>query len=60
MRGDGKGKFYRTLNLDRDGWESLKHFNKVKKEIIKEDKKKDKDKVTKWLTTELNKLNERG
>lgn len=40
MRGDGKSKFYRTLNLDKEGWESLKHFNKVKKEIIKEDKKK--------------------
>ena len=39
MRRDGKSKFYRTLNLNKDEWESLKHFNKVRKEIIKEDKK---------------------
>ena len=40
MRGDGKDRFYRTLNLDEDGKKALTHFNDVKKEIIKESKKK--------------------
>lgn len=34
MRGDGKGKFYRTLNLDKDSRDILKFFNKIKKKML--------------------------
>ncbi len=40
MRGDGKGKFYRTLNLDKESWATLKEFNKIKRKMINETKKK--------------------
>lgn len=40
MRGDGKSKFYRTLKLDKEDWESLKFFNKIKRKMINEIKKK--------------------
>lgn len=43
MRGDGKSKFYRTLHLDKESWETLKQFNKIKKKMINEVKKKKKD-----------------
>ena len=43
MSRDGKSKFYRTLNLDKTEWESLKYFNKIKKEMIKDLDKKKKD-----------------
>ena len=40
MRGDGKSKFYRTLHLDKESWETLKQFNKLKRKMINEIKKK--------------------
>ena len=40
MRGDGKSKFYRTLHLDKESWETLKEFNKLKRKMINETKKK--------------------
>ncbi len=43
MRGDGKDKFYRTLNLDKESWETLKEFNKIKKKMIKDLGKKKKE-----------------
>ena len=42
MRGDGKDKFYRSLNLDKESWETLKEFNKIKKKMIKDLGKKKK------------------
>ena len=33
-RGDGKGAFYRTLNLDREEWIILKEFNYLKEKMI--------------------------
>lgn len=42
MRGDGKSKFYRTLNLDKESWNTLKEFNKLRKTMLKDlDKKKE-------------------
>ena len=40
MRGDGKSKFYRTLHLDKESCETLKEFNKLKRKMINETKKK--------------------
>lgn len=42
-RNDGKSKFYRTLNLDKESWETLKEFNKIKKKMINDIKKKKKE-----------------
>ena len=39
MRGDGKSNFYRTLHLDKESWETLKEFNKLKRKMINETKK---------------------
>lgn len=36
MRGDGKDKFYRTLNLDNDSKTILKYLRKHEKEIKEE------------------------
>jgi hypothetical protein len=44
VRGDGKSKFYRTLNLDKDSWDSLKFFNKIKKQMLRNEKRKNKSK----------------
>jgi len=35
-RGDGKSKFYRTLNLDKEDWKVIKEFNKLKEKMINE------------------------
>lgn len=44
-RGDGKSKFYRTLNLDKESWATLKEFHKTKKNMLKDlNKKKEVDK----------------
>lgn len=40
MRGDGKSKFYRTLHLDKELWNTLKQFNKIKRKMINETKNK--------------------
>jgi hypothetical protein len=37
MARDGKDKFYRTLNLDRDAKDILKWFRKIKQQMINED-----------------------
>ena len=42
MRGNGKNRFYKTLNLDKESWETLKEFNKIKKKMINDIKKKEK------------------
>ena len=44
MRGDGKSKFYRTLHLDKESWATLKEFNKIKRKMINETKKKKEEK----------------
>lgn len=48
MRGDGKSQFYRTLNLNKEEWETLKEFNKLKKKMIKdiENKKNENEEET--------------
>lgn len=38
MSNNGKNTFYRTLRLDKEGWEALKFYSKVKEEIDKEKK----------------------
>lgn len=44
MRGDGKDKFYRTLNLDKISKQVLKEFNKLKIDMINEiENKEEKD-----------------
>lgn len=43
MRGDGKGRFYKTLNLDAEIWKTIKEFNKIKKKMINDIKKKKKE-----------------
>lgn len=43
MRGDGKSKFYRTLNLNKEIWNTLKLYNELKKEINKDDKQSKKN-----------------
>lgn len=40
MSSDGKAKFYRTLNLDKELWQTIKEFNKIKKEMINETSKR--------------------
>ena len=41
MRGNGKGKFYRTLKFDKKTWQIVKDFNKIKQEMVKDlDKKR--------------------
>ena len=37
---DGKDRFYRTLNLDKESRETLKEFNKIKKKMLNEIKNK--------------------
>lgn len=39
-RGDGKSNFYRTLHLDKESWETLKEFNKIKRKMINEIKRR--------------------
>lgn len=40
MRGDGKNKFYRTLNLRNEDKQALKFYKTLKKEIEKKEKKR--------------------
>jgi hypothetical protein len=37
MARDGKDKFYRTLNLDRDAKDILKWFRKIKQQMVDDD-----------------------
>lgn len=37
---DGKGNFYRTLNLDKESKDILKVFRKLKKEMLNEPENK--------------------
>ncbi len=45
MRGDGKDKFYRTLHLDAEARKTIKEFNKLKRKMINETKKKKTDEI---------------
>lgn len=38
---DGKDRFYRNLSLDKEGWEALKFFRKVKEKMMKDDHQED-------------------
>lgn len=40
---DGKNKFYRTLNLDKDGKDALKFFREIKQEMINDDENKEEE-----------------
>lgn len=41
MRGDGKDRFYRTLNLDNDSKQILKYLRKHEKELKEEDEEEE-------------------
>ena len=38
---DPKNKFYRLLKLDKDFWETIKLFKKIKKEMVKDCSKRE-------------------
>lgn len=43
MSKDGKNRFYRTLNLDKKTKQVMRDFNKIKQEMINDDKKTDEE-----------------